>query len=94
MKKAFDLTVAELLMCCMTVVTMSFGFWEFSLSQMVEHTWAWAKGQGKVYTHPINKAEYVDLDVEKCRETQHARVREIASSSAFQLKDMFRVQSI
>lgn len=43
---------------------------------MVENTWAWAKGQGKVYTHPINKAEYVDLDVEKCRETQHARVRE------------------
>ena len=61
---------------------------------MVENTWAWAKGQGKVYTHAINKAEYVDLDVEKCRETQHARVREIASSSAFQLKDMFRVQSI
>lgn len=59
---------------------------------MVENTWPWATNQGKVYTHPINKAEYVDLDVEQCRETQRARVQEIASSSAFDLKDRFRVQ--
>ena len=80
-------------MLVMIVFTVGFGFCILELSQMVEHTWAWAQAQGKVYTHPINKAEYVDLDVDRCKETQHARVREIASSSAFKLEDMLGVQS-
>ena len=34
------------------------------LSTMIANAWAWATTHGKVYTHPVNKAEYIDIDVD------------------------------
>lgn len=54
-----------------------------NLSTMIENTWAWAKQRGKVYTHQVNKAEYVDLDVDTTRERQNQRTSEFESKSSF-----------
>lgn len=40
------------------------------LSSMIANAWQWAASKGKVYTHPVNKAEYIDIDVDSCREKQ------------------------
>lgn len=62
-----------------------------NLSTMIENTWTWAKQHGKVYTHQVNKAEYVDLDVDTTRERQNQRSTEIESSSAFVTEDWGRL---
>ncbi len=57
------------------------------LSTMIANAWAWAATQGKVYTHPVNKAEYIDIDVDSCRETQDKRVSELSAQSSFACED-------
>lgn len=54
---------------------------------MIENTWTWANQQGKVYKHPVNQAEYVDLDVDSCREKQKRTVSELQSQSHFVSED-------
>ena len=56
-------------------------------SQMVENAWQWAAAQGKVYTHPINKAEYIDIDVDRVKEKQSQKVAEMSASSHFAVED-------
>lgn len=54
---------------------------------MVENAWQWAATQGKVYKHPINKAEYIDIDVDRVKEKQNQRVAELSASSQFAVED-------
>lgn len=56
-------------------------------STMVENAWQWAATQGKVYKHPINKAEYIDIDVDRVKEKQNQRVAELSASSQFAVED-------
>ena len=53
------------------------------LSAMIENTWKWAAQKGKVYRHPINQAEYIDLDVDSVREKQNYRASEFETASCF-----------
>jgi len=57
------------------------------LSQMIANAWAWAASKGKVYTHPVNKAEYIDIDVDSCREKQTKSESTIAAESGFSMED-------
>ena len=54
---------------------------------MIENTWAWAQQRGKVYKHPINQAEYCDLDVDKVRERQVSRMSEVQAVAACSVED-------
>ena len=54
---------------------------------MIEHTWKWAAAKGKIYKHAVNQAEYIDIDVDQCRERQTKRTSELQASSAFTMED-------
>ena len=57
--------------------------WTFRLSTMIENTWKWAAQRGKVYRHPINQAEYIDIDVDSVREKQNYRASELETAACF-----------
>ena len=57
------------------------------LSTMIANAWAWATTHGKVYTHPVNKAEYIDIDVDSSPERQDERMSELSAQSTFVAED-------
>ena len=57
--------------------------WTFRLSTMIENTWKWAAQRGKVYRHPINQAEYIDIDVDSVCEKQNYRASELETAACF-----------
>lgn len=54
---------------------------------MIENTWKWAAQRGKVYRHPINQAEYIDIDVDSVREKQNYRASELETAACFATED-------
>lgn len=50
---------------------------------MIENAWKWAAQNGKVYRHPVNQAEYIDIDVDSVRERQKQRVSELSTAATF-----------
>ena len=35
---------------------------------MIEHTWKWAAEHGKLFTNPVNGAEYANIPVDSTKE--------------------------
>lgn len=54
---------------------------------MINNTWAWATAKGLVYKHPINQAEYVDLDVDSMKSTTKLTKSDIRLQAAATVKD-------
>lgn len=53
----------------------------------MENAWQWAAAHQKIFTHPINKAEYIEINVDQEREKQTRRSSELSSSCSFVLED-------
>lgn len=53
----------------------------------MENAWQWAAAHQKLFTHPINKAEYIEINVEQEREKQTRRSSELSSSVSFSLEE-------
>lgn len=54
---------------------------------MINNTWAWATAKGLVYKHPINQAEYVDLDVDSMKSTTKLTKSDLRLQAAATVKD-------
>lgn len=54
---------------------------------MIDHAWAWAKLHGKHFKHPINQAEYIEIELDTEREKKTTKGTELETSVAFTLED-------
>ena len=58
----------------------------------MENAWQWAAAHSKIFTHPINKAEYIEINVDQEREKQTRRSSELSSSCSFSIEDHRNLQ--
>lgn len=55
---------------------------------MIDNAWAWAKLNGKHFKHPINQAEYIEIELDTEREKKTTKGTELQTSVAFTLEDL------
>lgn len=57
------------------------------LRAMISNAWAWAAVNGKLFTHPINKAEYIEIELDVEKEKKTTRGSELTTTATFSLED-------
>ena len=55
---------------------------------MIKNAWERAGEKGLIYTHPVNKAEYVNLDVDSFKATTKLQKNEMKMEAALTVEDL------
>jgi hypothetical protein len=55
---------------------------------MIKNAWEWAEKRGLIYTHPVNKAEYVKLDVDSFRATTTLHKNDMRMGVSMTVEDL------